>query len=223
VIAQYPSLRRLCVLDCVFKHVYAVSAADGIEDRRVRYQADELHTTLRGAPGLEYLEVTTDWLARMPAQTRFDLPIVMQSLKTAILPPPSLWRIDVIAPNLEALGFRLPAGYRLDAHEAVLREEQLPMIPDINDSPISEPSITTLQSAEFASCAQDDSRRLETWLSRLQNITRLGLHSVGKSPYPKPAVVFEQVEDRISYRIVGLLKDHPHYCPDMVELYLEGC
>lgn len=223
VILQYPSLKRLCVLDCEFDHVYAVSTAESTETHEVPYQADKLHNMLRGSPALQYLEVTTDWLFSMPEQTRYDVPITILTLKTAVLPPPSLWRIDIRAPNLESIAFRLPPWYNIERHEQMLSEEWLPMIPAIDDTPIFEESISMLKTAEFACCAQDDSLRLESWLPRLQSIERFGIRNASKSPYPSPAMTYKELDDRVSYQVLGILNDHPEWLPAMEEIRLEGC
>jgi hypothetical protein len=223
VVYQYPALKHLIVANCEFKFPYAVSAAESTGSFVVRYQADLLHTTLRGCPSLEYLEVTIDWLDEMPARTRYDLPIVMHSLKTAILPPPAMWPLDIVTPNLEFLAFRLPSDRNPWRHEGFVSRERLSMIPDIGDTTFSETLIQTLKSADFACCSQDNSSRLETWLTQLHSIVRLGVCNDSESPYPKPPVAYEDLADHAAYHVFGILKDHPEYCPALVELHFEGC
>lgn len=189
----------------------------------MKYQADVLHTTLRGSSAIEHLEVTYDWHARMPEQTCFDQPITLTNLSSAILPPPSIWRIDITAPNLESIAFKLPLGFNIYAHDLLIFEERLPMIPAIADTPVTDASLSTLKSAEFACYTLDDISRLELWVFRLSSITKLVIRNAASTPYPQSAVMPADLDDRTSFQAVRMLRDNPEWCPALVELELEKC
>lgn len=222
-IAQYSTLKKLTITDCEIDFVSAKSIPDGSEAVAVGYQADLVHTVLRGAPALERLDITIDWMATMPERTRYGRPIVMQVLDSAILPPPGLWPIDIIMPKLKSIAFRMPSDCDVYRHARMVARDMLPLIPELEDTTPSEVLIQTLESAEFACSPYDNAPRLEVWLAQLHNTKRLGLCNDSESPYPKPARNFDELDDRIAYRSVQTLRNHPEYCPSMTEVQLEGC
>lgn len=219
---KYPALKRLVLDGCVFDNAHAVTLTEYNKPRSVpKYQADIVHTTLRGAPALEHLEVTILRSERMSSEA--DVGVRMEALKTAIVPPPSLWHINFSAPNLESIAFKLSSFDYERIAWAPIVTEQLPMIPTIEESPISETLLSKLKSVEFVCDRYDDIFRLEQWLPRLSGITTLTVHSVARSPYPPSNANTVDEDCNVAHGVIQSLNNNPEWCPTLANLRLEGC
>lgn len=219
VIQSFPALRRLTITDCCFKNVYAKSEPDTTGEPGISYQADVLHTTLRGALSLEHLKILVPFYSRRPMVNGLENRITITSLQHAVLPPSSVWRIDILTPNLESLAYRLSKIYMMQSKRL---NERRPLIPHLTDSPLAVDSLTRLKSLEFVCCREDDSARLQDWISRLPNLAELVIRDVEKSPYP-PFGGAENPENRTANQALRMLNDNPDWCPALSTLCFESC
>lgn len=224
----YYSLERLQVDHCAFNNNYRTTTPvfpdyenpdDGI------HQSDPLHFALRATDKLEYLSVTPDAKTLATALKpgigrRKELPL----LKTAILPPPSVWSIDISAPNLRKLHFVLSSQRSFDKYDFTQSPGPSgePLIPTIADTPVALESMSKLEDLAFECNYRDDIARLEEWLSQTSSLTTLSLSGSGM-PYPKKLATPENPDNRAQIRLVQLLIDHPEYVPRLTELKLEYC
>ncbi|KAJ9093206.1 hypothetical protein QFC21_006523 [Naganishia friedmannii] len=223
---SYPVLKRISIQHCAFDNVYNSSlfTGTGLLPPLLEYQCDPLHAALRGAPALEYLEVR----AKLTDSGRAAWPglgqrITLSQLKTAILPPPSIWSIDIIAPNLTTLRFVSPDSFYSYFYSRPEEARQAPLIPDIVDSPILLETLPRLEHVEFACFENDTTSRLEEWLSLLSSIKSLAIRSLRGNPWPAAPALSESPDQRAAVNVVQNLIDHPEWCPNLQELELQKC
>jgi hypothetical protein len=148
------------------------------EPKNGRYKTCPLHAMLRAAPNLRFLKIVCD--AKMvngrdvgtqtqpPPNTRVELPNVVR----LIVPPVSVWTVDICAPNVESLSFVL-------AHDALRNkhyDRPLPMIPAVEESPVDIHNLAKITHLGFECAKSDTVDRLEAWLSRVPNLTSLSIH-----------------------------------------------
>lgn len=223
----YGSLTRMHVENCTFDNTYRTTTPavpDSVKEYTGIYQCDPLHRALRSADKLECLSVIPDGQTSASAMTpgigtRKQLPL----LHTAILPPPSVWSIDIDAPNLRTLHFVLTSQPRFDKYEFTQSSAAIdPLLPTIADSPASPGSLKKLEDLAFECNRQDDVARLEEWISQTENLTTLSLSGYGM-PYPMKLATPENPDNRAQIRVLQLLVDHPEYVPRLKELKLEYC
>jgi hypothetical protein len=218
-IVRYPALKRLVLDSCAFDNVHAVALTEDRITRAVpQYQADVLHTTMRGAPLLEYLEVTTMSDERMSSHREEG--VVLENLKTAIVPPPTYWHVNFSAANLESIAFRL-ASINHRGYWRPTLTEKLHLIPEIRESPISDSSICKLKSVEFICNEYDSITRLEDWLPRLTGVRVFIVRGLGATPYPPSEGTETRKHKSVAYRLVQRLRDNPAWLPALKELELE--
>lgn len=225
----YKHLTSLSMVDCAFNNKYSPArpvvppdiAQDGV------YQSDPLHRTLRWSKKLEYLCVvaegkTSPEAAKPGIGTRTALP----SLHTAILPPPSVWSIDIDAPNLRKLHFVFTSRWEFGFEKWDFTQSPSaptgPLIPTLANSPVSPDSLMKLEDLAFQCNYQDDISGLEEWISQTPNLTTLSLSGYGM-PYPRKLATTDIPDNRAQIRILQLLIDHPEYVPRLTELKLEYC
>lgn len=221
-IVSYPALKHLSVENCLFSHRFAETTVNDPREEGEMYLADVLHNTLRGAPVLEHLEVTVSWYNRRSEAFSFGRPISMDKLKVAILPPVSVHPIDILAPNLKSIAFKLLKmndSYTSGAPTANRRA----LIPPLAYTPVTVDSIVALETVEFVTSAADGISRLEAWISRLPNVTKLVIRDIERCPYPPPYRKSFNVADRTSNRALQLLNDNPDWCPALTTLHFESC
>lgn len=231
-VQDYPELRRLVVKGCSFDNIREDSQAGSTGS--LKYQRDVLHTALRGCPNLEYLEVSYiggyNSNVYQPGQAKR---ITMPLLKTAILPLPSQWSIDINAPNLESLAFSV-SSINTWEYDRKHPERQRPLIPSIEDSPVEMDALLKLKSFEIACYTRDGIAEFGNWASRLDNITRLAIRHVGEA-YPRAsppaqnsegssAAQVPDTEDRVSTRAVQfLLANVGSWFSKVTDLEFEAC
>jgi hypothetical protein len=164
---------------------------DEIEPINGRYKTCPLHVMLRTAPNLKYLKIVCDSKmvegprigkqTQPPPNTRVELPNVTR----LIVPPVSVWTVDIRAPNVESLDFMLA--------DDVLRNTNhyrpQPLIPTVEESPVDINNLTKITHLGFETVFSDTVDRLEAWLLRAHNLTSLSIHGnkgepLGPGPGP---------------------------------------
>jgi hypothetical protein len=218
----YPALTHLTIENCLFPHAYAKTGIDDARGTNVRYQADVLHNTLRGSPQLEHLGIIVSWLNRREGGHGPGHRTLMNNLRTAILPPASVWSIDVMAPNLRSIAFKLlktVGGYTPGENTGTRQA----LIPSLEETPVTVETMATLESAEFVCSRADRIAGLEAWISRLPNVAELVIRDIEQFPYPPPYGRYHYLSDRTSNVALQLLVDHPDWCPSLTTLCFESC
>ncbi|KAJ9093210.1 hypothetical protein QFC21_006527 [Naganishia friedmannii] len=180
--------------------------------------------SLRTAPLLEHLEVVPTWNGDgRPASPGFGKRITMSHLENAILPPPSLWSIDITAPNLTSLIFKSPF---LFCGQSYIRHDQgrrTPLIPRIEESPIPLEALPNLQNVEFVCFDNDLESRLQDWLLYLTNVKTMTIRYLEGDSWPSPPATIGRPDTRVSIKVVQIFTDHPEWCPNLQKLELERC
>lgn len=222
IVGSYPALKRLSAVDCAFDNVYAVSSSGSERADLVKYQADVLHSTLRGTPNLEYLLIRPYGLEIVRTENGYDDKITLPCLKTAIIPPPAIWCLDILAPNLQNLAFRFP-GLFTGTEYREITGGVAPMIPLPDESLVRGDALAKLESLELACYSKDDISRLEAWVSRAESLTRLVIVAKSTSPYPTVVPNGSGYDNRASTRLMELLNNNPTWCPKMQTLELHDC
>ncbi|KAJ9102010.1 hypothetical protein QFC19_004935 [Naganishia cerealis] len=219
-IIQYPSLKRLKVHGCAFDNSYAPSVLGLL----TAYQVDQLHSALRGAPALESLEVTYLALGEHMAPFGVGKRIVLMHLRKLVLPSPSIWCIDVFAPNLESLSYIVVGAEWTAWCLPLVRKHHLTLIPGVDEAPTTFETLSRLKHVEFFCYEYDLVSRLEEWLSRLKGVTKLKIVAakVGK-PWPNQENQGESLDTRARMHVLQLLIDHPEWCPNLEDLELHAC
>lgn len=220
-VVSYPALSRLIVRDCAFDDDYAQTIiADGTVQE---FQADVLHTLLRGASNLESLDVAIYWDPRRSARPAMAMPITLPLLRSCRLPPPSCWSIDIVAPNLECLAFTLESkilwgGSLPEDHEG------RPLIPLPQSYPLTD-NLFTLKSFDVLCGKDDDISRFRAWIPRLQSAESVTIRDLGNWPYPEKHPWRNRIPSvsRVATAAIGFLNDNPLSCPKMQSLELESC
>lgn len=227
-IVPYRSLRRLIVRHCDFDNNYDANlfVSSGERPPALEYQCDPLHTALRGAPALEYLSVETKWdyrYAGKPAWPGLGQRITLSQLKTAILPPPCLWSIDIMAPNLTTLRFRTPEYLYAESYDQLEESRRNPLIPAIQDSPVLLETLPQLQEVELVCYIYDLKSRLEEWISLLSSVKRLTIRCFGGNPWHATKPTPDIPDQRASFNVLKMLIEHPEWCPKLEGLELVRC
>ncbi|KAJ9093207.1 hypothetical protein QFC21_006524 [Naganishia friedmannii] len=218
-IIQYPRLKSLTVHRCAFDGSYAPSL---LGDSR-EYQVDQLHRALRGALGIEFLEVTEPVVGVRMAQPGVGKRITLLQVRELVVPPPSIWSIDILAPHLESLSFASARKSRIEWCLQVARKKHSALIPTIAEAPITLDTLPRLKQVEFFCYEYDQISRLEEWLSQLPNITKLVIIA-GKAGNPWPRQANGGSFDyRARMQVLQLLIDHPEWCPELEDLELHAC
>jgi hypothetical protein len=219
---SYPVLTCLIAENCMFPMAYAMTGINDASGANVRYKADVLHNTLRGSPRLEHLEVMFSWMNRRAEDHVGGRHISMDHLQTAILPPPAVWSIDILAPNLKSIAFRLLKldGSYTPGESTGMRS---PLIPALEDTPVDVDTMARLESAEFVCSRADDISRLNSWISRMPNIKELMIRDIEQFPYPPPYAKAAHPANRTSNKVLQLLIDNPDWCPTLTTLCFESC
>lgn len=223
-VSMYPSLKRLSVKGCTIDNAYDVNLF--VTTHRLpilEYQCDPVHMTLRGTPALEDLEVDIQWRRdNHPAGPGLGRRITLLNLSAATVPPPSLWCVDILAPNLQSLIFKTPSGFDSKTFDELNGIHQKPLIPEVIDSPIRLETLPNLRTLELVCYERDSESRLEKWIPHLSSLTKLTLRSLGGNPWPKESnsAIPDQ---RASVNIVRMLTEHPEWCPNLQDLELERC
>ncbi|KAJ9093204.1 hypothetical protein QFC21_006521 [Naganishia friedmannii] len=223
-VVMYPSLTRLSVKGCNVDNAYDVTLFNADRGPPIlEYQCDAIHVVLRGAPALEYLEANFQWrLSQHPAPPGLGQRITLSNLHSAIMPPPSLWCVDILAPNLRSLAFKTPAGFDYRLYQALNGTRQKPLIPEVLDSPVRLENIPHLRSLELVCCDRDSELRLEKWIQHLSSLTKLTIRSLGGDPWPK-ASNSAIPDQRAVVNVVRMLTEHPEWCPNLQDLELDRC
>lgn len=226
-IFSYSSLKHLTVRRCVFDNVYDTELFTGTNDHRasLKYQYDPLHVALRAAPALVHLEVSPTWTGNgRPAWSGLGKRITLLQLQTAILPPPSLWSIDIVAPNLTSLVFQPPFRFCRKSFAQHDQGRGTQLIPALDESPVPMEALSNLRNVEFICYNHDTEYRLQQWLSRLTSVKTLTIRSMqGGKPWPLATATIESSDTRAAFKVVAMLTEHPEWCPKLQELELERC
>jgi hypothetical protein len=184
---------------------------------------------MRGAKSLQHLEIRclstlTSYHAsfgQITALRRTKLPDV----KTCIIPPPAVWALDILTPNVERLSFVLPSGVSRDAYEKRDSELRLPLIPRVMDSPVTQHQLHRITHLEVEACSADHIHRFGEWLSQLPNLVSLTVQGVthldevlncqASDPRGSP--------ERVDKCILQTLIQHPTWLPKLSEFRLGNC
>jgi hypothetical protein len=223
----FPKLKKLQFSYCAMKYHYRYPGRGRtIPEEQREYQKDPLHDLLRGAENLESLEALpytsnhSDIIdvsgPRPQIFKRVDLP----HLKTALIPPPRVWTVDIMAPQLESLLYRMPPQSGISHRK--------PLIPDLEDAPVPSERLAQLKSVELACNRNDNISRLETWLRRLDSVTKLSIRNApADEKYPDRDLWDmdgNHLDDnRAGIHISQFMSDHPELCPKLEELHLDCC
>jgi hypothetical protein len=175
-IHRFPALKNLCLEHCMMHYSYRLRLLPGAE---MDYQQDPLHDLLRGADHLQTLEVSPYFhplstVSRIQDSVYVPRPrlfkkVEMPHLLLAELPPPAMWAIDILAPQLEALMFKPMYGN--------FEHQGTPWIPKFEDAPVPFERLGKLRVMRFACSQHDDIIRLRAWLLQLDSVTSLALHN----------------------------------------------
>lgn len=224
VARTYPALTRLVIHGCEFDDQYAQLTTDGPDSAPKKFQADTLHTALRGVPNLEHLDVLIPWTRRREAQNGLELPVSLTLLRSCRLPPPVCWSIDIVAPHLESLVFALEDGAY--AYPVLDRHTGRAFIPSPQDYPLTDNVSGTLQSVELICGFLDKVSSFTEWIPRFQTTAKLGIHDLEAWPYPDAPVHLSTrtlPATRLSNVVLGLLHDNPLWFPKMQSLDIHSC
>ncbi|KAJ9111758.1 hypothetical protein QFC22_006417 [Naganishia vaughanmartiniae] len=227
----YPRLKRLSVRACSIDNGYDAELFSNDHGTSVlKYQCDPVHTTLRGSPALEYLEATVRWkggsysaLHTHPAGPDLGRRITLSNLQTAIVPPPSLWCVDILAPTLKSLTYKTPAGFDFKTYNQLSDNQQKPLIPEVIHSPMRLETLPNLQELELVCYERDSELRLEKWMQHLASLTKLTIRSLGGDPWPKVSDTSSIPDQRAAVNVVRMLTEHLEWCPILREIELERC
>lgn len=195
-------------------------------EERARYRDDDLgpppprlcplDVALRGAKNLSFLQVRL----RSPGEdTRPYVPLTsggvieLVKLKEAVLPPVSIHPLSIHAPQLESLSFALLNHVELETYATKSSRRHRPLLPAIEDSPVSLDSLLHLTSFEFWSCPADTITSLEEWLFHMPKIQKL---TVVNAP---PSESMIDSDERLAPCLLDSLIANP-WCPDLEELHV---
>jgi hypothetical protein len=103
------------------------------------------------------------------ASDRTELPPV----KTYSIPPPAVWTLDFLTPNVEPLSLVLPDGESRYMCEKRHPEVRRPLTPRYKDSPVAEHQLHIITHLEIECCSEAVIRRFNVRLSRLSNLVSL--------------------------------------------------
>lgn len=226
VVLEYPALRSLSVHSCPFDKIHAISRESGSsldpEDssQGIKYRADQLHTALRGSKDLEHLSVRTYSIESDVARKGMGRKIVLSNLISAILPTPAIDTIDILAPNLQHLEYVLPYWFNEKRYLDGPRQRP-PMIPLFEHSPVTAEALSNLLSLKLLCYDRDTATRLELWISRLENVSKLAIRHAVKGPYPNSTDDLPDV--RASTLTLQCLHDNPDWCPALRQLEFTSC
>lgn len=233
-IHRFPALKELRVRDCVMDYSYPSSrplaAGEG------EYQHDPVHDLLRGADQLESLEISlfpsldSDIRNRVPQPQR-SRRVQMPHLSSATIPPPAVWAIDFLAPQLESL---------ILATE--FHRSDVPLVPDFEETPVPFERIGKLKVVELVCDGADYIAPLKAWLVQLDSVTKLAVRNLQPHNNVPENHQYESEsesgagdvsqddhdpdfgqDNRASMRLTKLLADSPELCPKMTELQFHGC
>lgn len=222
-ILSYPALKHLYLENCLLPDVFAETGVDSGTGPGLQYQADALHNTLRGARLLENLEVVVSWYNRRAPDSGLNVVILLEELHTAILPPTSVWSIDIVGRNLKSLAFRLLKTNGKYSPAAIDQDDHTELIPDPDDTVITVSSMALLETVELLSSPADDISKLRAWICRLPNVSKLVIRDIEQFPYPEPYGKAWYPANRVSNRALQLLSDNPDWCPALTTLHFESC
>jgi hypothetical protein len=220
---SYPQLLSLTVFECGFD----VFAADLRETKNGsvvgQHRSCVLHRTLLGAASaLQHLEVLCHPAMDVPDDRRQRMSqerITMANLKTIAVPPPAVWAIDVVSSKVTSLDFILSTPQSRCLWESLPTNTRAHLIPDIRDSPVDVQDLFRLTTLGFEFCSSDTASRLDMWLSRVPNLTKLtlrGNREVGTWPP-------ERERERQHMCLGQALLQNPTWMPALTELSLINC
>jgi hypothetical protein len=220
----YPALKRLTVKDCIFDITDATPARNiGIQPRE-RFLSCPLHQTLRGAKdSLEHLEVTVEFEQSRTgmAQTSTTERIEMTGLKDLTIPPCNIRAIDIRAPSVERFSVAMDDWISKREYERRSADELLPLIPTIEESPISYDVLSRLTTLECSTA--DTIPRLEPWLSGAHSLTRLVIRGTFGTFVPEAQRLAPQRENQVQTCLLSALSEHLDWAPKLTELSLVTC
>jgi hypothetical protein len=216
---QYTALRTLISNKCAFMNGYhtPVRQAD-------RWQSDPLHRALRTTTALETLIVIPEEkISLTAAQPGIGKKCTLTALRSLTLPPPSVWALDIVAPNVEILKFRLPSELP-HVHDLFLKQHARPLVPALHHSPVPQDILWKLTHVEFPCFDLDKIERLELWIPHLANVKTLAIRGFrgSRGPYPKASHA-EGPDDCVQIKILESLIHRPEWLNKLEELHLDVC
>lgn len=222
----YPALKRLAVRDCIFDITDATPARNiGIQPRE-RFLSCPLHQTLRGAKdSLEHLEVTVEFEQSRTGmeQTTTTERIEMTGLKDLTIPPSNIRAVDIRAPNLERLSVAMDDWLSKQEYERRSADELLPLIPTIENSPITHDGLSRLTTLEFECSTADTIAQLEPWLAGAHSLTRLVIRGTCGTYVPETQRLAPEHEYQVQHCLPLALSEHLDWTPKLKELSVLKC
>jgi hypothetical protein len=221
---SYPALTGLVVEGCrfdtdpAFLPESAVLDKDGYSERKMKRKGYPcpLNLALHGAPNLESLKMLCRFAPSIGVDCALDEELVnLPNLKTAVLPSPTIRRLNIFAPELESLSFVFMDKDELRKHEAYAVPP--PLVPAIEDSPVSPDRMARLTSFEVMACSSDTITSLDEWLCRMPNLKRL---AVTCAPARASHRSVPQ-QERLDLNLLDSLIKYA-FSPRLEELYLDG-
>lgn len=222
---SFPALTSLVVEGCrfdtdpAFLPESAVLDKDGYSERKMKRKGYPcpLNLALHGAPNLESLKMLCRFAPTIGVDHAMDEELVnLPNLKTAVLPSPALRRLNIFAPELESLSFVFMDKDELRKHEAYGLSPP-PLVPAIEDSPVSPDRIAHLTSFEVMACSSDTITSLDEWLCRMPNLERLAVtcaaaRGSNRRVPPQERLDLSLLDNLIKYA----------FSPRLEELHLDG-
>lgn len=144
----------------------------------------------------------------------------LNALRTLTLPPPTVWALDIITPNVEVLKFVLPSEIP-HVNDPFLSPHVRPLLPDIHHSPVPQDMLWKLTHVEFLCFDIHDIERLKSWIPHLSNVKILAVRGFQR-PYPQ-AGPGEHPDKRVHVKVLESLIHHPEWLNKLKELYLDVC
>lgn len=190
-------------------------------------QQDPVHSVLRSAQNLEYLQIEPNYpsLFSQREGDRSGRRTQMFRLTSAVIPPPSIWCMDIIAPNLQRLAFSIADDSTRHNHETGYRgpPNAVSYLPTIDESPATIESLVHLTELSFECGNTDKISRLEDWLVHTTNLRKLSIHGVSGGYHAKHLSVDKDCVDAAHIGVLRLLAENPQLCPKLQELDLRYC
>lgn len=243
---QYPGLESIVVSECKVDTVANPGGLRHYEGQEDLYSDDErgpkieefwplngryktcpLHVMLRASPSLRYLKIICHPIegkyvgvqSQPPPSARVELPNVVR----LIIPPVSVWTVDIRTSNVESLTFALADDFLRQTHF----KRTLPMIPDIGESPVDIRNLAKLTHLGFECAESDTTTWLDAWLSRVPNLTSLCINgnktAASTAPSTRTPAKPTHYSDPVAVSLLEALIDHPEWLPKLNTLEIAQC
>lgn len=177
-----------------------------------------LDDVLRGANNLSFLQVrfrspmeSSECLVPVTSGGRIEL----LKLQKAVIPPVSIYPLSIHAPQLQSLSFALFGEEALKAYDTGRWTRHLPLLPNMEDSPVSLEILGQLSHFEMLACSADTIGIVDEWLSYMPKLRQLVVTCV-----PTPDDVDDR-HQRVDLCLLDSLLKNP-WCPELEEIHFDG-